>query len=609
MKRYSFYFSITFLVFVYSALFVSGCKKPEEEIANEDEYKITTNLEHVLVQVHDTVVVNYEVSGPYFSVAKLIVDDSVVVDTSSKLRGEFRVIFDTVGYHEAYIEASFGNGMKAYSKKKGINVKDLVRPNFWLTCVLHDGNDVCFVGDSVFILIKPSYPDYSLDLYKSATLYLNGDSLGTATEVPFTFDPGVIEQGNNDVRIVFVDTLGFPFTEYRNLSLPENTPPHIELTKPFGLIHSYDSVKINVYTSDNILVDYINFYLDDEPYKTEVINGNYINYDLNIGVLPVGTHTFNCVVYDDRGDSTASGKLYFKVYRTYEMTEDVFAVEKSLNDDLFFLVTKTQLFVFNNGDDSKEVYDMPLVNPSALDFVNENNRLYIAFKDGHLIYFDLATQIFETVIGSGFSNIDDMKIDYDDNLAVVIHQHRVVTVDLTSHATANAYQNLDVSATLDIDRVNNRIVAGGDQHFSLPNIYSYHYGNDSIKLINSISKSGNIDKLLMNPGNNNRFVIDMGGYFEVYNLQTLQYVSEFKPDDATAGCYSSTGAYFYTGVDYYTGILSKFNTSDFTSTQLCNVPIKRTVEYMISNKNDSQLMIVVDPGYYLPIEIVFTKID
>ncbi len=256
---------------------------------------------------------------------------------------------------------------------------------------------------------------------------------------------------------------------------------------------------------------------------------------------------------------------------------------------MIFAVSKEKLYLLDGNSETMSKINLPFVNPSAIDYVAENNRLYIGFKDGHLVYYDVASQEYRTVIGSGFDNIDDLEVDININKAFVIKHHKVEMVDLETLQEVTNSINLAADATLDVDRVNKKIVAGGDPSYSVGNVYSFNY--DAVGIYNEGQDDigGFIDKILLSPDGANMVLVSYHyNYgFSVYRVKDFSFVGRYDAFNASACCYSRDGSNFYIGRDFDEGMMV-YNVSTFE--KITSFNSYDNLNYITTTMDDTKLV-------------------
>jgi len=165
----------------------------------------------------------------------------------------------------------------------------------------------------------------------------------------------------------------------------------------------------------------------------EVINFKQIP----LGNLSAGNHEFYCTAYDDRGKSTKSSILPVKVYPTFIIDNNINDFEYSGSANTAFMISDSKLYVIDPGQEQlSKVIDLPYQDAIAISFATEGNNLYIAFKQGKLVSWNIDNQAFIDVYLTDISNLEDIATVSNNRMMMISNLDLPIT-DLTTGKIVN----------------------------------------------------------------------------------------------------------------------------------------------------------------------------
>ncbi len=150
---------------------------------------------------------------------------------------------------------------------------------------------------------------YGAGLNPDAWIQIGTDHGNQVDNGPLEFwDVSQIEEGLYSLQLTVVNHDG-SFRQHTIQVTVDNTPPELELTyPPDGAEYIFGDdewVNVNVEVQDNISVDRVEFYIDDELFSTRRVapfNDRWI-------IKSAGPHTIHVIAYDAAGNKTESPKV------------------------------------------------------------------------------------------------------------------------------------------------------------------------------------------------------------------------------------------------------------------------------------------------------------
>jgi hypothetical protein len=613
MKTYRIILQLFFFTIM---LLFNTCRKDN----SLPEIHIIDFRNHGFVNVQDTVQIKYSISNTDVDSVCLLINDSVF---ASQVRPEniFYFIPESSGNYSIKLSAYRNDGERFTSEVVFIFVNALNTPYLRLVATRLDGNKDFFLGEELLITVEPEWYLDSMKYVKQLSLYLNNDSLGTKYFSPYIFETGPTEQINNVIHIKLTDTAGYIYNIEKQLVVPKNTPPKIEFgfrhynNLKSGFYYSVNPIIFNINGTDNIITKYVDFYLDSKYIATDSVNTSYYVYrELQVDTISPGKHIAYCIAYDDRGDSTISGKVGFEIYKTIDINDKIIDIVKADDKTLIFAISGSFLYKINPiSEDITAKYTLPHQNPTSIDYVNEENKLYIGFKDGNISCFDNSINNFQNLISSVVSNIGDFEIDNDLNLGILISDTSLNLLNLKTEKLISCPTLVYKGSALAIDRINKTIIAGGDPHTSSSWLYKFKYNTDSITLIDKKEIYQFIEEIKLLPDYNEFTIIEKHGSYcygyEAININDFTLRGKYVSDIPSTGCYSSDGTKFFIGEDFDNNILI-YNTNNFKVAGYHYIPLidYNDVSLMITNADDSKLILATSNVFYEEVKLIFIRL-
>ena len=156
---------------------------------------------------------------------------------------------------------------------------------------------------------------YGAGLNPEAWIQIGIDHGNQVDNGPLEFwDVSQIEEGLYSLQLTVVNRDG-SFRQHTIQVTVDNTPPELELTYPPNgaeyIFGDDEWVNVNVEVQDNISVDRVEFYIDDELFSTRRVapfNDRWI-------IKSTGAHTIHVIAYDAAGNKTESPKVKIFVRR------------------------------------------------------------------------------------------------------------------------------------------------------------------------------------------------------------------------------------------------------------------------------------------------------
>jgi len=585
---------------------------PEISIINFDENKQYFQL--------DTISINYELNDFELDSICLFIQKKLI-QTQIIPQNKFIFIADSAGSNKITLAAFYNDTIQDIVEKNLQVYKTYNDVSLLLNCSTTDGDKNYFVGEKLIIYVEPMYEIGWLQItkFKEITFYLNGIKLGTKYSLPFVFETGIISETDNTVKLEMVDKENHIYFEELQLKVPVNTPPVIKYGYKYkygvtpGYFYSLDPIFFSTDGSDNVSINYIEYYIDDKLFTTDIVNLNYFNYrELSAGLLPAGKHTSYCIAYDDRGTSTKSEILNFINYGTVQIDKDMVDLERTMDKNFVYAISGSTLFKINPVDEVIEKqFPLPFQDATCMKYVSESKRLYIGFQDGHLIYFNELSNEFTTILSSAISNIVDLEIDNSLNRAIVVSIKKILLFDLSANSILDEFSSSEEINSLAIDSQNKIIIASANPHSTGGYLYKLNYNSNSITLNQQKYGIGFPLKILFKKNYNVFTVLTNGSYgFNSYYTNNLSNAGRFSESYTVgAGCYSSDGNYFYMDNNFL-DLIDYCNTSDYLINKTCYLPLEghNQVEFLTTNADDSKLIILTDDVFDNDVKLVFVRL-
>lgn len=588
-------------VFIVIGSIIISCKK-EEKV----EIQITNLTTITDWSEGDTLNIEYSFSGRGLDSICLVIDNNVI-QTQVVPRNIFKYLPDRSGAYafELFLIAYYNSGLIRTTKTYYVNISNLITPPLDFIVTRDDGLPTYFVGEKLVLTVVARFSTDTLRKeFKEITLYLNGDSLGTRKTPPYAFLTKEIRTEKNLVKVALKDKNNRIHHVDQQLDIPLNQSPAVQLSYGYrhniqpGTYFTTEAVTLEVSASDNLKIHYIDNYFDNSYYSTDTINLEVMNFkQIPLGNLTAGYHEFYCIAYDDRGKSTISSVLPVKVYSTYITDSNISDYEYSGSANMAFMLSASQLYLIDPVQEQlSKVIDLPYQDAVAISFATGENNLYIAFKQGKLISWNIDNQTFFEVPLTNISKLEDIAA-CSNNRMMMISNHDLLMADLSTGEIVRNNIYLDSGSSLTVDSQKNLVIAGGNPQSSSGYVFVSQIGVDTLINIKSADIGGYAPKILVNPWKNEllnlcgspSYITGMSAYNEI----TLEYAGSYSFLYSAAGSYSLDGNYLYLGADFE-GNIETFNTDNRNKINSYPVPIpdNEAAKFIFPDLSGTKLVVV-----------------
>jgi len=601
---------------ILACILLFNCRKED----NSPSVRISDPDANHFYYARDTVKIDYTINGSGFDSICLYVNDSIY-KTQINPEYVFDFIPESSGQYQLKLKIFYYSNKNSESKTLSLEVYSLGNPDLRLVCTRIDGDKNCFVGEKLNITVEPQWSWMNLSNIKQVTLFLNNINLGIRYLQPYSYETPTIINSENIVKLVLVDTANHIYNIEMPLNIPFNTPPAIEFGIRYqnnitsGYYYSTDPIIYNISGSDNVVTRYVDYYLDDTYLATDSINkSNFVYRELKIDPLKQGKHTGYCIAFDDRGDSTISAVVDFVIYKAIDINDKIIDIGHTDDKNRIYATSKTKLYIINSeSEEISKIIELPFHDAASIDFVSEENKLYIGFSDGHLIYYDEVTGKFTTILNSEITSIGVIKIDPDLNIAILISDTKILLLNLLTKSLTPGPINLYNGSRLIMDKVNKIVIAGGEPGISRSNLFQLKYNSKSVNLIDQKEFSLYIDKLLFKPGSS-VFAIKENSRTYCTAVKTFDYNNfiekgQYSSNQPQSACYSTDGKMFFIGNDI-DKFIKVYNTDNFSLMNSSYIPLTdyNNVEQMVTNTDNSKLVLFTTNTFYDEVKIIFVRL-
>jgi hypothetical protein len=592
---------------------LAECKKEEEP-----SVKIT-NLHRIEEMFErDTLKIEYITSGSGLDSVCLFIDDKI--KETRKVPGDHFLYIPTEEGSfgiELKLGAYFKSGTVKFSDIYFVNISNLYTPPLYLSITRYDGLTSYFVGEKLSITVSAITGD--LTEFTQIKLYVNQDDLGTKTESPFTFISNEILTSENTVSVELKDLNNHIHYVKQELIVPVNTPPenisyyfYYQGNNQPGSFLATDSILTMFIGFDNLLIDHVDFFIDDYKATSFVPKNSSVSKVVNFGVLPAGSHSTYCIAYDDRGASTKSVVIPFNIYLGFELDDEILDVEYSGNEEMVFLSSKSKLYVVNPvKGELTEAIDLPFTDATSIDYVPEENNLYIAFNQGKLFSWNCSSEVFSEIALTNIQGIQDIEIDSDHN-AVMVSNHILLFYNFSTGKRSTGAVTLDDGATLVFDKPEKIIVSGGNPHSSGSYIYEHKLISDSLHYVRRKSNGDYSEKLQIDPLNNKFLISFKGGYtpgITTYDLVSFAVNGVFSVMYPVYSTYSSDGNLVFIG-DEADEIISVFDAKSNSLITAYRIPAggSTRIDKIVTNISNTNLTVFQKNVFHTEGKVIFISL-
>lgn len=575
-----------------------------------------TNLKAITgIFERDTLKIEYNVSGKGLDSVCLFIGDSIRI-TDKTSQHYFLYVHPKPGgtSFQLKLGAYYKSGEIMFSDKYIINISTLYTPEMIFNIKRYDGLSSYFVGEKLSITVKPRNTEEDMSAYTSMTFYLNGDNLGTVSS-PYTFLSNEIKTAENNVKIELKDKNNRIHIIQTELMIPVNVPPVVNLSfsyrnrVPGRAYFTSDKIYLELSVSDDIMIDHLEYYLDDEKISSTSYNLSSISLSpFIVGTLPAGAHNIYFVAYDDRGASKKSGILSFLVFTSFKISSKIVDTEFSNAENVVFVATNSKIYLLNPvNDELIKTVDLPFSDATSIDFINEDNSLYIATAQGKLFRWNISDQVFEEIIVPGISNIKDIEIDSEHH-AMIISNNDLFSLNLSDGIMTKGIGIQDNGSSLIFDRSDNLVLSGGNPHLSASYVYVHQYYNDTLRYIRKANIGAFAKKMYLRSGKNEFLISCQGSINNVraYNTTSLVKSHEYNVSVPVSAAYSPDGNFVYTGDDDLIRI-SVFDAESSVLLRSFTLPLDNVqyIDQILPNINNSRLVIATWDDLNLNAEVIF----
>jgi hypothetical protein len=591
-----------------------GCQK-------DKKVPITIEVTDVLMSnylyIGDTIRISYQATEAGLDSVCLFLNDTLNQKRTQAI-DEFTIVPTYIFNHRIWLVAYYSSGEKSVSRHVEFTVSPHTFPMIYFNVKRHDGKQSYFVGEQLSINLYGKNGN-NLEFVKQLRIFLNDEFLGVATQAPFSFETPIITLAENELKITIIDTADRSGVVYKALTVPHDTPPIIELgfdyihnVKP-GYFFSTDSIFLEISGKDNVTTHYVDYYLNGDFAVRDTVNSEiYYHRRKNIGKFPSGTHKAYCIAYDDRGNSTVSNTLIFKVYGAIDLDIEIMDVVNTDHPNVIYAISSNELYKINPETESIEkAFDLPYQSATCLSYDRESDKLYIGFSNSHLVYFDILTETFGSDLIVNNLNVFDLEIDHEYGVALFISNGSVSMINLNNGEYFSLMLDIKTESTLIVNRTDKEIIAGGNPSSSSDVFFRLLYTPNSLEYIDQKSFYGYADKLLQRPEHDSFVILgSSNNTVKSYNFSNWLEIGSFIHNDRSKiGCYSNSGLTFYLGPDSK-NYLNLFGASDFILSGKKYIPLRgfNYGKLMVINSDNSWLILTTTNTLYNDVKIVFIPI-
>ncbi len=602
---------IWFIYLLITITVIISCKKDIIDVYIE----VLPNSGPIFEQ--DTIQVRYTVHGANADSVSLFVN-STLIESQSMQNGIFFCKIDTAGYFTFNVRA-YKSGQLTESKPVSINISELKYPELRYQISRIDDEPTYFIGEQLKITVLPRWEYMDINDFKKVTLYYEDKALGTKTSPPFIFVTPIIEITENNLVIELTDENNRIHKIPYLLSVAYNTPPEIEILdyNNLGTILSTSLLTIRYSGNDNVNVEYIELYINQQYHSTHIINSSYFHSkEIEIDSLQAGDYEIHCIAYDDRNEYTISNTYKAKISKTIILDYEIVDTEYTDDNSLVYAVSEYKLLIINPVEEIVSQYlDLPFLRATSLDYEPINKRLYIGFDGGEIIYWDNSTESFITIAEAAFPSIEDIEVEHSTNMAAVICNEKIYAFNITTKTKKMGNIDLEEKSTLTLNRNNNRIVVGGTPSVSSNRFDKFALYTDSLYHEASSSFGGYTKKIIMNPIRDEFLRIKNGSigvsYPFLYDLNIFGAVlGSYQISSAQTASFSADGSLLYAGTDLYDYIYV-FDSEDFSVLSEYYIPLPghNRVNHIIPTTDNSRIVLTTNDVFYDYYKLIFLRLS
>lgn len=590
-------------------VFLTRCKKEE----NLDIHVLNLNTYTDLFE-RDTLKIQYDVSRKNLDSVCLLIDDRVCQKQNAS-ESTINYVAESRGYSFRFkLNAYYKTGSIRSSETYYVNVLTLMTPQLEYIIKRDDGYENYFVGEKLSITLKTKFAYQNLDDFREVTLYLNEDSLGTRTAPPFTFITGTIITDLNKISVTLKDANNRLHYVTHEFGVFRNTPPELQLkfsyrhNIPPGYFYTSDSVITVLNAKDNLQITDVDYYLDGNFISRKHVYSESLYFSsFGIGKLSAGMHDTYCIAYDDKGMYSKSETLTMHVYKDIDLDKKVNDVEYSDDERMVFVLSDSILYVLDPVlEQVSRIIDLPCRDAVSMDFQAGENKLYIASRQGRLFTWSASSLALNEIPLPGVSNIEDIEIDNEKNLAL-INNRKLMSVNLLTGKIINTWTTLDPESTLIFDKPNKSVIVGGTPHISSSYVYIYWLEADTLIYKKRANIGGYARRLELNP-NRTEFIISP--YINTYRVADLSLLKTYTQQNHSVSVYSADGNYLFIS-DNWDGIVNIYDTRTILKTADYIIPIEddNNMNFLLPCKNNRSLVIVTKNVFNSEVKIVFLRLN
>jgi len=602
-NKYLFVFLIIPFIVFYS------CKK-EELIAvyiDIDDYPLSYTQQ-------DTIFVKYVVQGTNPD-SVCLYENSTLITTQYNVEGLLQLV--TSNFGDNTIKAiAYKNGSSKESNLLTIYIHELIPPDLTYIITRNDGEQSYFVGEQLSIDIRPRWSHTSIDDFKKVKLLLNGEIIGVKTSPPFTFETSTIQNSENTLQVELTDEYNRVHLIEHNLEVPVNTPPEIDIgvwyhpDYEIAYYMTVDSIVLSYAGEDNVNVEYIDFYIDNQYHSTDSINSDrFISELFTIDSLSTGQHTVTCIAVDDRNESTTADPLPIFVYKAYEIDEEIIETKTSEDNAVVYAISQTKLMIINPVEEViTSTVNLPFSEPTSIDYVPESSILYIGFKGGEIASWNNSGN-FTTITNSTFNNVDDIELDYGLNTAVIISENNLVILNINTLSYFTQELDLVDGSCLSFDENTKRIVVGGKPHSTGNRFYSCILHSDSIQIIDYKRFSDFAYRTEIHSNGNDLIIYSKSSSQGMYKYDIVDFGEQtgvFSMHNPESGALSFDGTRFYSGNNMGKRLfVFDYDNCDIIGDHYIPLHDYEYINNIIPSADMSKVVLTTNTTFYGDVRIVF----
>lgn len=575
---------------------VAGCKKEADP-----GIRITNLAQSQTVFESDTLRIQYHASTTGLDSVCLVIND-VKQETQTAPLNFFNYIPTGEGSWLAQLrlDAYYKSGIVKSTEIYYINVSNLITPPLRYLVSRFDGLSNYFVGEKLSITIQAIEGD--LKEFKKIKVYLNEIDLGTSIAAPYIFISEAVVKSENTINVELTDQSNRIHHVKMQMTVPVNTPPVVTYYLNYnenaehGAYLSSDSISTVFSGFDNIKIDHVDVILDNQKVTSFIINNSSGHKVINLGYLPTGSHSVYCNTYDDRGLSSKSVIIPFSVFGGFELADPILDLEYSDKAEITFALSKSKLYVINPvREELTKVIELPYSDATSMDFVPEENSMYIAFNQGKLFRWNGSSQLFSEIALSAIPGIQDIEIDAVHN-AVMISNNKLLFYNILTGKRSSGAVALNDGATLVFDKSEKLVVSGGFPHSSGGYIYEHKLISDSLHYLRRDYTGGFAEKIQLDPTNNRYIISGRSGYrtgVTTYDLISFSIVGVLNVLYPLYATFSTDGNLVFVGDDNNHNI-SVFDPKNNSLIKEIAIPtgVYNTINMFGPNINNTALIVV-----------------